>query len=250
MRRMLIFLYGLVSYVFFLVTLLYAIGFVTGIVVPKTIDGGAIVPVLEALVVNLALLTLFAVQHSVMARQGFKRWWTTIIPASAERPTYVLLATAALALLLWQWRPLPDIVWQVSNPQVANGLLGLSLFGWLLVVLSTFMINHFELFGLYQVVMNLLGKTIPPAHFKTPGLYKLVRHPIYLGFIIAFWATPVMTYGHLLFAAVTTAYILVGIMLEERDLVEIFGDDYRRYRERVSMLIPWRKSEKRELRRT
>lgn len=250
MRRMLIFLYGLVSYVFFLVTLLYAIGFVTGIVVPKTIDGGAVVPVLEALVVNLALLTLFAVQHSVMARQGFKRWWTTIIPASAERPTYVLLATAALALLLWQWRPLPDIVWQVSNPQVANGLLGLSLFGWLLVVLSTFMINHFELFGLYQVVMNLLGKAIPPAHFKTPGLYKLVRHPIYLGFIIAFWATPVMTYGHLLFAAVTTAYILVGIMLEERDLVEIFGDDYRRYRERVSMLIPWRKSEKRELRRT
>jgi protein-S-isoprenylcysteine O-methyltransferase Ste14 len=250
MGRMLIFLYGLVSYAFFLVTLLYAIGFVTGIVVPKTIDGGAVVPVLEALVVNLALLTLFAVQHSVMARPGFKRWWTKIIPAPAERPTYVLLATAALALLLWQWRPLPEIVWRVTDPQVANGLLGLSLFGWLIVLLSTFMINHFELFGLHQVIMNLLGRKTPPAEFKTPGLYKLVRHPIYLGFIIAFWATPVMTYGHLLFAAVTTAYILVGIMLEERDLVEIFGDDYRRYRERVSMLIPWRKSEKRELRRT
>ena len=250
MGRILTFLYGLVAYAFFLVTLLYAIGFVSGIVVPKTIDGGAMVPVLEAIVVNLALLTLFAAQHSVMARPAFKRWWTRIIPVPVERPTYVLLATAALALLLWQWRPLPEIVWNATNPQIAAGLLGLSLFGWLLVLLSTFMINHFELFGLHQVIMNLLGRKAPPTEFKTPGLYKLVRHPIYLGFIIAFWATPVMTYGHLLFAAVTTAYILVGIMLEEHDLVETFGDDYRHYRERVSMLIPWRKSEKRELRRT
>ncbi len=250
MGRIVTLCYGFVAYATFLMTFLYAVGFVVGLVVPKTIDAGAVVPVLEALVVNLALLSLFAVQHSVMARKGFKRWWTTIIPAAAERPTYVLLASLALALLLWQWRPMPEIVWQVTHPQLATGLIVLSFVGWVIVLTSTFLINHFELFGLQQVMMNLAGKEMPPAHFKTPGFYKLVRHPIYLGFIIAFWATPVMRYGHLLFAAVTTAYILVGIMLEERDLVETFGDDYRRYRQRVSMLIPWRKSEKPELRRT
>ena len=242
MGRIVTFLYGLVAYAFFLVTFLYAIGFVTGLVVPKTIDGGTVVPVAQALFVNMALLSLFAIQHSVMARPGFKRWWTTVIPHSAERPTYVLLATTALALLLWQWRPIPEIVWRVADPQLAAAFIGLSLVGWLIVLLSTFMISHFELFGLYQVIMNLLGRTIPSAQFKTPYLYNFVRHPIYLGFIIAFWATPVMTVGHLLFAAVTTAYILVGIFLEERDLVETFGDEYRRYRARVSMLVPfWRK---------
>ena len=242
MGRIVTFIYGLVAYAFFLVTFLYAIGFVTGLVVPKTIDSGTVVPVAQALLVNLALLSLFAVQHSVMARPGFKRWWTNVIPHSAERPTYVLLATAALALLLWQWRPIPEIVWRVADPQLAAGFTGLSLVGWLIVLLSTFMISHFELFGLYQVIMNLLGRAIPSAQFKTPYLYNFVRHPIYLGFIIAFWATPVMTVGHLLFAAVTTAYILVGIFLEERDLVETFGDEYRRYRARVSMLVPfWRK---------
>jgi len=239
MARIVTFVYGLVAYLFFLVTFLYAIGFVTGIVVPKTIDGGTIVPLAEALIVNLALLSLFAVQHSVMARPGFKRWWTTVIPHSAERPTYVLLATTALALLLWQWRPMPEIVWRATDPTIAAALIGLSLLGWLIVLLSTFMISHFELFGLYQVIMNLLERKIPSAQFKTPYLYKFVRHPIYLGFIIAFWATPAMTVGHLLFAAVTTAYIFVGIFLEERDLIETFGDEYRRYRARVSMLIPF-----------
>ncbi len=241
MSRLAALLYGVLSYAFFLVTFLYAIGFVTGLVVPKTIDSGPAVPFAQALMVNLVLLTVFALQHSVMARPQFKRWWTRFVPDAIERPTYVLFATLALALICWQWRPLPEIVWQVSNPWAANALTGLSLVGFLIVLLSTFMINHFELFGLQQVVFNLTGKTLTPATFKTPGFYRLVRHPIYFGFIVAFWATPMMTQGHLLFAAVTTAYILVGIMLEERDLTAVFGDDYRRYRERVSMLIPfWR----------
>lgn len=243
MGKILAFLYGLASYLFFLVTFLYAMGFVTCIVVPKTIDMGPVVPVSEAIVVNLLLLTLFAVQHSVMARPGFKKWWTRIVPESIERSTYVLAATLALALILWQWRPMPAVVWHMSNPALAAAVIGLSLFGWFLVLLATFVISHFELFGLHQVIVNLMGKKMSAASFKTPSLYKMVRHPIYLGFIIAFWAAPVMTVGHLLFAAVTTAYIFVGIFLEERDLIGVFGDEYRRYRKRVSMLVPfWRKS--------
>jgi protein-S-isoprenylcysteine O-methyltransferase Ste14 len=238
MTRLFSFLYGLASYTIFLGAFLYAIGFVTGLYVPKTIDTGPAGPVAQAVIVNLIVLSIFALQHSIMARQGFKRWWTQFVSPAIERSTYVLLASLALILVMWQWQPIPQVVWQVTDPTVAMGLLGLSVFGFLFVVTSTFLINHFELFGLYQVALNLVGKKTAEARFKTPVLYKLVRHPIYLGFIIAFWATPVMTVGHLLFAAVTTAYIFVGIWLEERDLVAMFGDEYRRYRERVGMVFP------------
>src|SRR5262245_28148169 len=241
MGRILALAYGVAAYLVFLGTLLYAIGFVTGLVVPKTLDIGAVAPTTEALIVNILLLSLFAVQHSVMARKSFKRWWTQFVPVSIERSTYVLLATLALILLFCQCAPMPTIRWQITSPALFTVLLGLSLFGWFIVVLSTFLINHFELFGLHQVIINVAGKRAAAPRFRTPVLYKLVRHPIYLGFIIAFWAAPVMTVGHLLFAAVTTAYIFVGIFLEERDLIQLFGEEYKRYRAQVGMLIPFRR---------
>ena len=241
MGRIAAFLFGAVAYLVFFGTISYAVGFVAGLVVPKGIDDGTVVPAVEALIINLVLLSLFAVQHSVMARKPFKRWWTQFVPHAIERSVYVLLASLTLILLFWQWRPMPDIVWQVADPAAATALVALSLVGWVLVLTSTFLINHFELFGLHQVIINLAGREMPEARFKTPVLYKLVRHPIYLGFIIAFWATPVMTVGHLLFAAVTTAYIFVGIFLEERDLVAQFGEQYQRYRAQVGMLIPFRR---------
>jgi protein-S-isoprenylcysteine O-methyltransferase Ste14 len=237
MGRLLGFLYGVVAYLVFFGTILYAIGFVEGLLVPKTIDTGTVVPVAEALIVNLALMSLFAVQHSVMARKPFKQWLTQYIPASIERSTYVLLASLCLVLLFWQWRPMPAVVWQISDPNLALAMIGVSMVGWGLVFLSTFLINHFELFGLHQVANNLAGRPMPPVRFKTPVLYKVVRHPIYLGFIIAFWFAPVMTVGHLLFAAVTTAYILVAIQLEERDLMRAHPE-YAAYRREVPMLVP------------
>jgi protein-S-isoprenylcysteine O-methyltransferase Ste14 len=242
MIRLLVFIYGLLSYVVFFFTFLYAVGFVSGTAVPKTIDTGEVVAPAEALIVNILLLSLFAIQHSVMARKQFKQWWTQYVPKPVERSTYVLLASLTLVLLFWQWRPMPAIVWRTDDPDIAVAIATLSLVGWVIVFTSTFLINHFELFGLHQVANNLTGREMPTPRFRTPLYYKFVRHPIYLGFIIAFWAAPMMTVGHLLFAAVTTAYIFVGILLEERDLIEMFGDDYRHYRRRVSMLLPWRKS--------
>jgi protein-S-isoprenylcysteine O-methyltransferase Ste14 len=240
MIRLLVLLYGFASYFASMATILYAIGFVAGQVVPKTIDSGALAPIPQALLVDLCLILLFAIQHSLMARPPFKRLLTRYIPASMERSTYVLFASLALGLLCWQWQPIPAVIWRIDHPQIAMALTGLSLVGWLIVLTSTFIINHFELFGVQQVVNNLIGHEMPVARFRSPLFYKFVRHPIYLGFIIAFWATPAMTAGHLFFAAVTTCYIFVGIAFEERDLIALFGDDYRRYRDRVSMLLPWR----------
>lgn len=202
-----------------------------GFAVPKSIDTGTGTSSTEALIVNLLLMSLFAVQHSVMARGRFKKWWTQCVPKPIVRSTYVLLASLCLMLLFWQWRPMLAIVWRVEDPDAAVTIAAISLVGWAIVLMSTFMINHFELFGLHQVAVNLVGREVKAPKFRTPLFYRFMRHPIYLGFIIAFWATPEMTVGHLLFATVTTAYIFVGISLEEY-LIALFGEDYRQYKER------------------
>jgi methanethiol S-methyltransferase len=238
MSRPLSVIYGSVAYGVFLGTFLYAIGFVGGFVVPKDIADGAVVPMPQALIIDTLLLGLFAVQHSVMARPAFKRLWTRIVPPPLERSTYVLLASLALVLLFWQWRPIPNAVWTVAHPAAVFGLWAVFWAGWALVLVSTFLISHFELFGLKQVILHWLGRTMPEPVFRTPLVYRHVRHPLYLGFLIAFWATPAMTAGHLLFAAATTLYILIAIRLEEHDLVALFGDTYRAYRRDVGMLVP------------
>lgn len=239
MGRVLIFLYGVASYLAFFGTILYAIGFTTRLVVPKAINDGEAVGPLTAVVIDCLLLGLFAVQHAVMARPAFKDWWTKIIPTAAERSTFVLVSSLILLLTFWQWRPLPGVVWAVEQP-VAGVLLATSLVGWALVFYSTFLIDHFDLFGLRQVSLHLLGREYHHPPFSDHALYRWVRHPLMAGFLIAFWFTPLMTYGHLLFAALTTGYILIGIQMEERDLVTFLGAPYEEYRKRTPMLVPWR----------
>lgn len=238
MRAIIAVLYGLGAYAVFLGTFLYAIGFVGNTGVPKTIDSGAGGSAFVALVIDLALLAVFALQHSVMARPAFKRGWTRFVPQPVERSTFVLFASAALLLLYWQWQPILTPIWVVSDPVIVQILHGVFWLGWLLVLVSTFLIHHFELFGLQQVWAFVRGRELPAPQFRTPSLYKYVRHPIYLGFVLAFWATPTMTAGHLLFALATTGYILLGIWFEERDLIAQYGERYRRYREQVGMLWP------------
>ena len=238
LKRSLILIYGIACYAVFFATFLYALGFVGNFGVPRAIDGEPRVDLVTALLVDLAVLGLFAVQHSVMARPVFKRWFTRFVPESAERSTYVLFSSLALILLFALWQPLGGTVWVITDPSwrvVAYAAFG---FGWTLVLVSTFLINHFDLFGLRQVWLQWVGKPYTHLAFGTPGPYRLIRHPLYLGWFFAFWATPVMTATHLLFALMTTAYILIAIQLEERDLVTALGDDYRRYRERVPMIIP------------
>ena len=230
--------YAFVVYLFCLATLMYAIGFSAAIPGLKTIDSGVTGDVWAALLVDVALLAVFAVQHSVMARRGFKQWWTQFVPKPVERSTYVLAASLAVALLIWQWRPIPGVVWSVDNEIGRNLLIGVAVVGWTMLLFATFLINHFERFGLQQAYHHWRGRLAEESAFRTPALYKVVRHPIYLGFILGFWATPHMSVGHLLFAVATTAYIFIGIFFEERDLIARFGNEYRRYRQRVPMLFP------------
>jgi methanethiol S-methyltransferase len=239
MTRILFFAYGSAAYVLFLLTFLYAIAFVGGFGVPRILDGPATTPFALALAINTALLGVFAVQHSVMARPWFKRWWTQMVPWSIERSTYVLFASLALDLLFWQWRPLGGIVWSVEQPMLRGVIWALFAAGWLQVLLMTFYIDHFDLFGLRQVWLYLLGREYSRVQFATPAPYRMVRHPLYLGFMIAFWAAPTMSVTRLVFAAATTAYMLIAIQFEENDLTHEHGESYRQYRRRVPMLLPW-----------
>jgi len=238
LSRFLVLLYGMVCYFIFLGTFLYAIGFVGNFIVPKSIDYGLQGGADNAWLVNILLLSLFAVQHSVMARQGFKKWWTKIIPKSIERSTFVLLSSLVLIMLFYYWRPIPDVIWNVQGTLAGILLTVLSLTGWLIVLVGTFLINHFNLFGLQQVYLNMKNSEPKKPQFVKPLFYKVVRHPLMLGFIIAFWATPFMTVGHLLFAFATTGYILVAIQIEERDMVKFHGEEYKRYQQEVSQIIP------------
>ncbi len=243
MKKIIPFIYGILSYLLFLIAFLYAIGFVGNSIVPKTIDSGTETTLLPSLVINVLLLSIFAIQHSVMARPAFKKWITTFISPAIERSTYVLFSSLALLLLYWKWQPITAIVWKVENETIAMILTGIFFFGWLIVFLSTFMINHFELFGLKQIFDHLKNKISQSPKFQTNYLYKIVRHPIMLGCIIAFWATPIMTVGHLLFSIVTSTYIIVAVKyLEEKDLRKFIGKEYEDYQNQVPMFVPFTKN--------
>jgi protein-S-isoprenylcysteine O-methyltransferase Ste14 len=231
-------IYGVAAYGCTLVAMLYLIGFVGNLAVPKSIDSGTAGPLLQSVIVDTMLIALFAIQHSVMARQGFKRWWTRVVPPSVERSTYILSTSFVLLILYWQWQSIPAPVWTVQGPIAAEVIDGIFWLGWVVLVASTYMLNHFEMFGLSQVFARLFGKQLPETKFRAPLLYRRVRHPIYLGILLAVWATPAMTAGHLLFSVMITGYILIGIQLEEHDLVQQFGDQYRRYRKHAAMLVP------------
>lgn len=233
------FVYGVVCYAIFFLTFLYAVGFLGNLWVPKGIDDGVVGSLGMAVGINVALLSLFALQHSIMARPAFKAAWTKLVAEPIERSTYVLFSSLALILLYWQWQPMPSIIWQVDAGIATVILQGLLFTGFLIVLYASFLIDHFDLFGLRQVYLYLRGVEYKHHPFATPGLYKLIRHPLYLGWLLAFWCTPTMTYGHALFAGVSTAYIFVAIIFEERDLVGLLGADYQSYRERVPMFIPW-----------
>lgn len=241
MARIISFFYGIIAHAGFLIAFLYLIGFLANFAVPKSIDSGQPEPFGQALLMNVILIGIFGIQHSVMARQGFKRWWVKIVPRHIERSTYVLISDLLVALLIWQWRPMTGVIWDVEHPAGRLVLWALFGAGWLMIVLASFMINHFDLLGTRQVYLHLRGKDYSPLDFKATGFYKYVRHPLMLGWITAFWSTPHMTVGHLVFAVGTTAYILIAIQIEERDLVRFHGEAYEKYRRQVSMLLPWKK---------
>ena len=241
MNKLLVSLYGIVSYIVFFLSFLYAIGFVGNLLVPKSIDSGEVSAIVPSLIINIVLLSLFAVPHSVMARPAFKQWFTRFIPEVIERSTYVLVSSLLLFLLYALWQPMPDIIWNVESAIGSMILTGIFWLGWLVVLLSTFMVNHFDLFGLRQVYINFKGQEYSHLEFKVVGLYKMCRHPIMLGFIIAFWATPTMTTGHLLFTVMTTAYIFIALQFEERDMATFFGDVYKNYQKKVPMVFPFKK---------